>query len=66
MNMGIVIEFPTWQRLSGGTPPSAGTGEVIILPVIRIDRYPDTPTDGVESNASASNTRKRRRRASRP
>lgn len=63
--MGIVIEFPTRQRISDTTSPAVGTGEVVILPVIRIDRSPDAPTDGLESNAPASGTRKRRRRASR-
>jgi hypothetical protein len=65
--MGTVVEFPEHGRstrdgrLIGMRPESA---TVIILPVIRIERYPDElePADGT---ASRSQRRRRRRRASR-
>jgi hypothetical protein len=62
--MATVIEFPERQRTS--RKRSAGTtGEpaaVIILPVIRIDRYRDEPS-GLEPDGTSR--RRRRRRASR-
>lgn len=63
-NMGIVIDFPMSQRMA----PGEGRGDVnesaqvVILPVIRIERMPDTPASGVEG---ARSSRKRRRRAQR-
>lgn len=64
--MGVVIDFPVAQRLSAcdARNEADAAGTVIILPVIRIERYPDEPSDGLESGARAS-ARKRRRRASR-
>jgi hypothetical protein len=61
--MGTLIRFPELgrgarsSRLIGGKPESA---TVIILPVIRIERYPDEP-----SETSRSQRRRRRRRISR-
>jgi len=64
--MGIVIDFPAGQRLAqDGRRGDAGEpGTVVILPVVRVERAPDTPLDGVESGPRGSG-RKRRRRASR-
>ena len=64
--MGVVIDFPVTQRLSGtgARTDAAVAGTVVILPVIRIERYPDEPSDGMESSAARAG-RKRRRRASR-
>ena len=62
--MGTVIHFPEGQRSARnryeGSPdePTA----VIILPVVRIERSPDEPSDGLESGPGG---RRRRRRASR-
>ena len=63
--MGPVIGFPEQGRttragrLIGSRAESA---TVIILPVIRIERYTDEPSDGT---ASRSQRRRRRRRAPR-
>ena len=63
--MGIVIGFPEHGGSSRDgrvigmrTEPAT----VIILPVIRIERYDDEPAEGT---ASRSQRRRRRRRASR-
>jgi hypothetical protein len=60
--MGQVIGFPERiardDRLMAGRPESA---TVIILPVIRIERYTDEPSE----SASRSQRRRRRRRTSR-
>jgi hypothetical protein len=66
MNMADVISFPVGQRLAdhGVRAVPAETGVVIILPVIRIERDPDEPSDGMEP-AGASTGRRRRRRAAR-
>jgi hypothetical protein len=63
--MGTVIEFPaneSAERVGGyrGVRPEPAT--VIILPVIRIERYADEPS---ERAATRSQRRRRRRRASR-
>lgn len=64
--MGHVVEFPEGRRLVR-SPDVAGmqkqSAHIIILPVVRIERHPDEPSDGVEG-ASAS-SRRRRRRATR-
>jgi hypothetical protein len=64
--MGIVIDFPASERLAqDGRRGDAGEpAMVVILPVIRVERLPDVPRDGVESGARGTG-RKRRRRASR-
>jgi hypothetical protein len=63
--MGTVIGFPEQAR--GVRPPrwrgaSSESATVIILPVIRIERYSEEPA---ERSASRSQRRRRRRRASR-
>ena len=66
--MGTVVEFPEHGRstrdgrLIGMRPESA---TVIILPVIRIERYSDDEHEPAEGTASRSQRRRRRRRASR-
>jgi hypothetical protein len=64
--MGTVIDFPAEQRLAqDGRRGDAGEpATVVILPVVRVERAPDTPADGVESGPRSAG-RKRRRRASR-
>jgi hypothetical protein len=65
VDMGIVVGFPEQGRaardgrLIAGRPESA---TVIILPVIRIERYTDEPA---ADTASRSQRRRRRRRAAR-
>jgi hypothetical protein len=66
--MGTIVRFPDGQRpLSGGKYVDAHTepADVIILPVVRIERQPDRPSDGFEGGASGAPGRRRRRRAAR-
>ena len=68
-DMGTVISFPAVGRTVRGSRLIAGKSEsatVIILPVIRIERYPDEPAGDFEPEASSSPRRRRRRRATRP
>ena len=63
--MGTVIGFPEQGReFARGRVIGmrAESATVIILPVIRIERYTDEPAEGA---ASRSQRRRRRRRASR-
>jgi hypothetical protein len=67
--MGTIVQFPEGQRpLGGGRYVDANTepANVIILPVVRIERHPDTPSDGLDGGAGAASGRRRRRRGSRP
>jgi len=64
--MGRVVEFPEGRRLMRGLEQvgiQAEPAHIIILPVVRIERHPDEPSDGVEGGATSG--RRRRRRASR-
>ena len=66
--MGIVVQFPEGHRpLGGGRYVDAGSepANVIILPVVRIERHPDEPTGGLSGGDSAAPSRRRRRRNSR-
>ena len=66
--MGIIVQFPEGQRpLGGGRYIDANSepADVIILPVVRIDRNPDQPSDGVSGGNTAAPGRRRRRRSSR-
>lgn len=66
--MGTVISFPAVEHTARASRPIVGKSEsatVIILPVIRIERYVDEPTGGFEPEASSSPRRRRRRRATR-
>ena len=66
--MGIIVQFPEGQRpLSGGRYVDANSepANVIILPVVRIERGPDEPSDGMAGGNNAAPGRKRRRRSSR-
>ena len=63
--MGIVVGFPEHGRGAGSGRVIGGRSEpatVIILPVIRIERYTDEPS---ESTSTRSQRRRRRRRTSR-
>jgi hypothetical protein len=59
--MGIVVTFPAARSVRDGVP-HAGSATVIILPVVRIERYDDDPPGHAEPSSPG---RKRRRRASR-
>jgi hypothetical protein len=64
VGMGTVIGFPEHGRSARGRVIGAGAepATVIILPVIRIERYSDEP---VKSTGSRGPRRRRRRRISR-
>ncbi len=60
--MGLIIEFPaSMTRRSDPAAPRTARAEIVILPVVRIERHAETPTDGREPHGTKS--RKRRRRA---
>jgi len=66
--MGVVISFPVVGRATRSSRSTIGKPEsatVIILPVVRIERYIDEPTGGIESPEASSPRRRRRRRATR-
>jgi hypothetical protein len=66
--MGTVVKFPESARIvrdgrtTSGQPWSA---TVIILPVIRIERHYDAPSNQLSTGSGTRSGRKRRRRASR-
>jgi len=67
--MGIIVQFPEGHRpVSGGHYVGANSepASVIILPVVRIERNPDRPTDGLDDGSNTAPGRRRRRRSSRP
>lgn len=66
--MGIIVQFPEGQRPLGGgryVDANAEPASVIILPVVRIERQPDQPSDGVDGGSGATPGGRRRRRSSR-
>ena len=66
--MGTVITFPEPRRDTRDARTSFTQGvsaTIIILPVIRIERYSDGPSDGLADGPNTSG-RKRRRPATRP
>jgi hypothetical protein len=66
--MGIIVQFPEGHRpLGGGRYVDANSepASVIILPVVRIERHPDQPSDGFEGGTGVASGRRRRRRTSR-
>jgi hypothetical protein len=64
--MGIVVAFPEARSVArDGAERAAASATVIILPVVRIERYDEDPSGDVEPSTAAASGRKRRRRASR-
>jgi hypothetical protein len=66
--MGTVISFPAVERTARGSRSIAGRSEsatVIILPVIRIERYVEEPAAGFAPEVSINSRRRRRRRVTR-
>jgi hypothetical protein len=66
--MGIIVQFPEGHRPLGGgryVDADAEPASVIILPVVRIERHPDQPSNGIGGGDSATPGRRRRRRSSR-
>lgn len=64
--MGVVIDFPVREaaRVSRGETLTGQRGQVVILPVIRIERYDDQPTF-VPPTRTGDVSRRRRGRGSR-
>jgi hypothetical protein len=66
--MGTVINFPAVERTARRSrviADKSGSATVVILPVIRIERYVEEPTGYFEPEAARGPRRRRRRRASR-
>jgi hypothetical protein len=66
--MAIILQFPEGARPPGGgryIDANSEPASVIILPVVRIERHPDKPSDGLEGGGTDSPNRRRRRRATR-
>jgi hypothetical protein len=64
--MGTVISFPASGHAgtaSRSTEARSESATVIILPVVRIERMVDAPTDGCEPETSSGARRRRRRRS---
>ena len=64
--MGIIVQFPEGHRpVSGGRYVDANSepASVIILPVVRIEREPDQPSDGLEGGGNGAPGRRRLARA---
>ena len=60
--MGTVIEFPSERRptrAAGPVPPDGGS--IVILPVVRVERTGDDPSDGLAPQTGASSGGGRRR-----
>jgi hypothetical protein len=66
--MGTVINFQPAGRAARGASLMAGTSEsaaIIILPVVRIERYAEAPSGDLEPEAGSTARRRQRRRAHR-
>jgi hypothetical protein len=66
--MGTVISFPAMRRgtrASASNARGAQSATIVILPVIRIERYVEPPLLDCEPEASRGPRRRRRRRANR-
>jgi hypothetical protein len=64
--MGIIIEFPADAVSLGGSIDVAqrqGTATILILPVVRIERYTDETNGGSGPEEGTAPGRRRRRRA---
>jgi hypothetical protein len=66
--MGAVITFPECRRALRASPTQGAGADatVIILPVVRIEREDELPSDTGADPGKSSSGGKRRRRASRP
>ncbi|CAN5128346.1 hypothetical protein BH10PSE10_BH10PSE10_10110 [soil metagenome] len=66
--MGIVVEFPADLAARRAGPdvsmiPRARSATILILPVIRIERYADETSGGIGPEEGTAPGRRRRRRA---
>ena len=67
--MGMVIRFPLEDRIGHDARHAiavAEPAEIIVLPVVRVERDVDEPTGGCAPDTGNSPGRGRRRRLSRP
>jgi hypothetical protein len=67
--MGTIVQFPEGQRPAGGgryVDANSEPASVIILPVVRVERKPDQPSDGLSGGSGPAPGRRRRRRSTRP
>jgi hypothetical protein len=60
-DMGTVITFPSERCSAGATQEGRDVASVIILPVIRIERYADAPSDNFEPSSSSPRGKRRKR-----
>jgi hypothetical protein len=68
MRMGTVINFPPVERTARTPRVVAGkrkSATVVILPVIRIERYTEAPAGYSAIEVSSTQRRRRRRRSAR-
>ena len=66
--MGTVVKFPEASSVADEKRAAADqpwSATVIILPVVRIERHYDVPSNGLSAGSGMSSRRKRRRRATR-
>lgn len=64
--MSTIILFPASVARRGSSVPLAardGMGQIVILPVVRIERDADATSDGRGPEEGAAKVRRRRRRA---
>lgn len=63
--MGTIITFPEARRAEEcrASTEHNGPATIIILPVIRIERYVDEPTEKLPEAPRAAGRKRRRRRA---
>ena len=59
--MGTVITFPAERRSVSPSFTADHDASVIILPVIRVERYNDAPTDSFEPSSSSPRGKRRKR-----
>lgn len=61
--MGLIVEFPEvlTRRIGPVLPLPAEGAQVVILPVVRIERHADTPSDGHDGGEGTKSRRRRRR-----
>ncbi len=59
--MGIVVTFPEARSTARAADPQSGSATVIILPVVRIERYDEgPPSEGEPSGISPGGGRRPR------
>jgi hypothetical protein len=59
--MGTVINFPSERCSAGRSLEDHDGASVIILPVIRIERFDETSSDNFEPNSSSPRGKRRKR-----